>query len=94
MKRFCDFARETPFDGDKIPIADVLNREITILGFKKRPSKQKEGQSYITLQIELEGNKRVIFTGSDVLINQAEEYKAELPFITVIKKINNFYSFT
>ena len=94
MKRFSDFAREKPFEGDKIPMADVLNREITVLGYKKRPSKQKEGQNYITLQIEIEGKRRIIFTGSDVLIRQVEEYKDELPFVTVIKKINNFYSFT
>lgn len=37
-------------------------------------------------------NKEIIFTGSDVLIEQLEKYRHEIPFKTVIKKINRYYT--
>lgn len=94
MKKFSDFADEKPFDGDKIPISDVLNQEIVVHGYRASPSKKKEGTQYITLQIEREGKRYIIFTGSTVLSAQVQKYQAELPFATIIKKINDFYTFT
>lgn len=38
-----------------------------------------------------DGQHRVIFTGSDVLIEQMEKYGAEVPFAT-IKKIYRYYT--
>lgn len=38
------------------------------------------------MQIEHDGQHRVIFTSSDVLIEQMEKYGAEVPFATTIKK--------
>ncbi len=93
MKRFADFAKETVLDGDKISISDVLNKEVTIIDYRVKESKLKEG-NYLTLQIEKEGEKYVIFTGSQVLIDQIERYKNELPFLTTIRKINKYYSLT
>jgi hypothetical protein len=37
---------------------------------------------------------KIIFTGSDVLISQIEDYKEEIPFEATIKKINRYYTFT
>lgn len=48
----------------------------------------------LTLQFKLEGEERVLFTGSSVLIEQIEEYGHEIPFLTVIQKVNRFYTFT
>ena len=44
------------------------------------------------MQIEHDGQHRVIFTGSDVLIEQMEKYEAEVPFATTIKKIDRYYT--
>lgn len=94
MHKFSDFSEERTFDGDKIPITDVLNREIAVLNYRTGGSKQKAGTKCTTIQIEVDEKHRVIFTGSEVLANQLEKYSDKLPFMTTIKKINDFYSFT
>lgn len=95
LKRFRDFAEDSlPLEGDKISVSELLNREIVVLNYRLSPSKKREGTVYITLQIELEGKKYVAFTGSSVLVAQAEKYKAHFPFVAMIKKINDFYTFT
>lgn len=94
MKRFKDFAEERSFEGDKISINDILNQEIVVLNYRISPSKRKEGTQYTILQIEHEGVKRVVFTGSTVLSSQVQKYQSELPFLSIIRKINDFYTFT
>jgi len=93
MKKFGDFAKETILDGTKIRIDDVINKEITILNHSIKTSKLKDG-NYLTLQIEKDDKKYVIFTGSLVLIDQIKKYKDEIPFLTTIRKINKYYSLT
>jgi len=96
MKRFSDFAKENILDGDKIKIESVLNKEVKIVGFtikNSRYSKNRTGD-YLTLQIELDGEKHVIFTGSDVLIDQMKKYGDQIPFLATIRKINKYYSLT
>ncbi len=93
-KRFSDFAEETtPLDGDKVKIDVILNREIMVTGFKISSSKYKENsQRCMTLQFEMEEARRVIFTGSSVMIEQVERYKNHIPFLTVIKKVDRYYT--
>ena len=93
LHHFSDFAKD--FVGSRIHMKDVLNREIIVLGFKTRDTKFKEYDSgkYIILQIELDGEKRVLFTSSKVLLNQAESYRDKFPFITCIIKHKDFYTF-
>ena len=93
IKRFTDFAKETVLDGDKIRMDDVINEEIIILDYNIKESKLKDGD-YLTLQISKSDKKHVIFTGSNVLIDQIEKYKDEIPFVTTIRKINKYYSLT
>lgn len=94
MQRFSEFSEEENFDGDKIPISDILNKEVTVLRFRVGDSKKREGTKYITIQVEVDGKHRVVFTGSEVLYNQLMKYQEHLPFIAIIRKINDFYSFT
>ena len=96
MKRFSDFAEDKVLDGDKVKIDDILNKEIKIIGYAIKNSKysKKKSGKYLTLQIELEDKKYVIFTGSDVLIDQLKKYNSEIPFLTTIRKINRYYSLT
>lgn len=42
----------------------------------------------------IDGKTTITFTGSNVLIEQIERYKAEIPFYTTIKKIDRYYTFT
>jgi hypothetical protein len=95
-KRFADFAVEpAPLDGEKAKIDDILNQEIEIVGYRigaTKYSKNKSGQ-YLTLQVvQATGEVCIVFTGSDVLINQIVKYADQIPFFTVIKKINRYYT--
>lgn len=71
MKKFSDFSKEEILDGDKIRLDDILNKEVAIIGSSVKSSKLKDGK-YLTLQIEKDGKKYVMFTGSSVLIDQTE----------------------
>ncbi len=96
LKRFGDFAEEeSPLDGAKIKIGELLNQEILILAFKVRHSKfeQKGSGKCLTLQFEKDGVKGILFTGSSVLLDQIQKYQGHLPFLTTIKKIDRFYTF-
>jgi len=96
-KKFGDFAKEEKaLEGSKIRIDDVINKEILVTGFKLRDSKyNKEDKSKcLTLQFEMDGSNWIVFTGSNVLIDLVERYKKEIPFLTTIKKINRYYTFT
>lgn len=97
LKRFGDFAEEeSPLDGGKIKLDDLLNRELTVTGYKIRVSRFKEKGSgrCLTLQVEIDNAKHVAFTGSQVLIEQMEKYGHQLPFLVTIKKIDRYYTMT
>jgi hypothetical protein len=95
MRRFADFAEPSCLlDGEKIRIDDVVNREIAILNYSVRESRFSKNKSgnYLTLQVEIDNERRVLFTGSDVLIEQMEQYGDKVPFIAIIKKVDKFYT--
>lgn len=97
MKRFSDFAEEIkPLDGEKIKIVEVLDREIAVIGYKIGDSKYKNSNSprCLTLQFEFDGERRILFSGSGILIEQIEKYGNEIPFLTTIRKIDKYYTFT
>lgn len=98
VHNFSDFnikAKANTFVGDKIPVKKILNLPITVLAFKIEPSKQKAGTKLLTIQIEKSGEKRVVFTGSNILIDQLERLPKEaLPFVTTIRADNDYYEFT
>uniref|UniRef100_A0A6M3KRY3 Uncharacterized protein n=1 Tax=viral metagenome TaxID=1070528 RepID=A0A6M3KRY3_9ZZZZ len=95
MKRFSDFAEEAkPLDGEKIKIEKVLNLEIEVIGYKITNSKYENSNSRqcLTLQIEIDGDRRIVFTGSGVLIEQMEKYGDEVPFTAMIRKVDKYYT--
>jgi len=97
MKRFSDFAHvNTAVIGDKIKIEDVLSKEIEVISYKINDSKykKKDNDKVLTLQFKLNGEDKILFTGSNVLMEQIETYKDELPFLAKIEKVNKFYTFT
>lgn len=98
MHNFKDFdikPRINVFVGDKISVKKLLNLPIKVLDFKIEPSRQKEGTELLTLQIEKSDEKRVVFTGSTVLIDQIKRVpKENFPFQTTINGHNDYYEFT
>ncbi len=99
MNKFSDFSQEqTPLEGEKMKLDEVINREIIVCSFKISNSKYTENKSgkYVTIQIKFHDTDtpKIIFTGSDVLANQCQKYQDHMPFATTIRKINKYYTFT
>jgi hypothetical protein len=105
IKRFAEFSDEPiGLDGDKIQLDRILNSEILITGYRiltsKYPDKNKSGKA---LQLQFKVLKHgtddndirpnVLFTGSDVLIDQITKYSEHIPIYAQIIKINRYYSF-
>lgn len=93
MNKFGEFAANEIFDGDKISIGEVLDKEIIVKNFKVSGSKYKNNDC-LTLHVTIDGENRVIFTGSSVLLDQVQQHKDKLPFVSTIKKFNKYYTFT
>ena len=96
-KRFSEFSRENmPLEGSKLKLDDVVNREITVIDYRVKDShyKKENCEKFLTLQFKMDDKIYMMFTGSNVLRDQIDKYKSELPFITVIKKIDRYYTFT
>ena len=98
MNNFKDFniaPKVTSFVGEKIKVEKIFNTTINVLEFKIGPSKNNPGTELLTLQIEKGGEKRIVFTGSKVLIDQIRRVeKNQFPFTTIIKGDNDYYEFT
>jgi hypothetical protein len=48
----------------------------------------------LTLQFEINNERQIIFTGSEVLIKQLERYKNKVPFYTKIIKVDKYFTFS
>ncbi|WP_166964658.1 hypothetical protein [Yeosuana marina] len=98
MNAFKDFNIKpeiNSFTGDKIKIDRIINVPITIHDFKIEASTVKEGTKRLTLQIEKNQTKHIIFTGSKVLQKQiAQVPKDKFPFTATIIKDNEYFEFT
>jgi len=105
IKRFSDFSEEPLcLNGEKVQIDRILNKTITVTGFRvlssKYPGKNKSGNA-LQLQFKIlrpginieDIEPNVLFTGSDVLIDQITKYSKHVPFYASIVKINRYYSF-
>ena len=97
MKKFSQMGISKPsiqtMRGDKIKVERVLNRDITVHSYTLSESKYK-GQ-LLTVQIETNGEFRVLFTGSTGLIDQIRQVKDDdFPFSTKIVKETEYYEFT
>ncbi len=92
--KFGDFADVATFDGDKLPLGDILDKTILVLDYKIKDSKKRQGTKYVTINFKLDDKPYVVFTASQVLTDQLTKYKDKIPFYTTIKKINNYYTFS
>ena len=90
--RFGDFAgEEGPLDGEKKKLSEILDKEILVLAFRVGKSKFRD-RNYVTIQYENDSSKYVVFTGSEVLMEQLKRHEANLPFYATIVKRFNYYS--
>lgn len=82
--------------GDKIDMDRILNREILVCDFSIEESKFKDKyDKCLYMQIELQGDKRVVFSGSRILIDMISLVPtASFPFTTTIIKVNKHFEFT
>ena len=100
MNNFKEFGIEPQiksFEGDKIPIRKILNKQIVVEDFKYSDSKFKDkgNGKLLTLQIIVDNTKRVVFTGSTNLIEMIGQVpKDKIPFTTIIVEENGRYEFT
>ncbi len=99
MNRFSDLGI-TPTHkrlvGDKIKISKILNREILVKDYRLEESKYDKNKSgkCLFLQIEMDGVRHVVFTGSDVLIDMIEQVpKEKFPFLASIVKEGECFEF-
>ena len=101
MNSFSQFNISAPskgFEGDKIKISRILNREIVVHDFKLNDSKvfrDKGSGKCLQLQISFNNEKHVIFTSSSGLIEVIEQIPENgFPFKTIIIEKNDRFKFT
>lgn len=95
VKRFSDFAKEDiNLSGDKMQMRDIFGKEILVKAYRMLDSKAAPGKPCMQLQFELDGRECVVFTTSVVLQRQMNEYDSHLPFVTTIKNMRRYHTFT
>ena len=86
------------FEGDKIKMSKILNREIVVHYFKIEDSKvfkERGSGKCLCLQISFDQRKHVVFTGSTGLIEVIQKIpETGFPFTTTIVEENDRYMFT
>jgi hypothetical protein len=103
MNRFSQFdikISSKSFQGDKVRIAKILNKEIVVHDFKLEDSKvqafkEKGSGKCLQLQISFNNEMHVLFTGSYGLIEAIQQIpQNQFPFTTTIIEENDRYKFT
>lgn len=95
VHKFSDFAKdECGLSGEKIAIAEILNKEVIVKAYRIIKSKAIQGKECLQLQIEFNSIDRVTFTNSLILIRQSQEYADKMPFIATIIKNGSYYTFS
>ena len=100
MKKFSELGVKSEikgFSGDKIKMDRVLNRLICVHDFKIEDSKFKDkgNGKCLYLQIEIDNERRVLFTGSVIMMDMVQKVaKSDFPFSTTIAKLNDRFEFT
>lgn len=89
---------ERGFEGDKIKMSKILNREIVVHDFKLEESKvfkDRGSGKCLHLQISFQNEKHIVFTGASGLIGMIEQVPKEgFPFTTTIIQEGERFLFT
>jgi hypothetical protein len=103
MNRFSQFNIKPPtkgFEGGKIKMSRILNKEIVVHDYKIEESKvaafrEKGSGKCLYLQISFDNEMHVVFTSGSGLIETIQLVpKAQFPFTTIIVEENDRYKFT
>jgi hypothetical protein len=103
MNRFSQFNIKEPvrgFEGSKIKMSRILNKEIVVHDFKIEDSKvqafkDKGSGKCLNLQISFDNEMHVIFTSGIGLIETIQQVpKVSFPFTTIIIEENDKFKFT
>lgn len=102
MKSFSQLGIKMDYDqsgfvGNKIEVAEIFNQQVTVHAYKITESKfPKPGRERcLHMQIELNGEKRVVFVTSEVLMRVLDSIpKDDFPFTTTIRKNQKRFEFT
>lgn len=84
------------FVGDKIKMMKIINKEIIVHNYKINESKFENSNSgkCLNMQIEINGERHVLFTGSKVLTEMIQQVsKEDLPFRTTITREGETFQF-
>jgi len=86
------------FEGEKIKMSKILNREVVVHHFKIEDSKvfkERGSGKCLCLQISFDQRKHVVFTGSTGLLEVIQKIpETGFPFTTTIVEENERYLFT
>ena len=78
--------------GEKIGMKKILNKRIAIYDYQIRDSTKFAGSKCLHLQIELNGEKRVVFTsGKKLMLDIQKIEKVDFPFATTIVELETNY---
>jgi hypothetical protein len=88
-------------EGAKVSISEILNVPLVFTGWQMGNSKfEKDGKraARLTLQFEQNGQKKIVFTSSEVLIEQLKSFLEAMPdatcFRATIRRVDNkFFKF-
>ena len=101
MKSFSQFnikPTAIDFEGDKIKMSKILNREIVVHHFSIDDSKhfkEKGAGKCLKLQISFNGEKHINFTSATGLLEVIQKIPEDgFPFTTTIIEENDRYKFT
>jgi len=100
MKRFGELGITAPkkgFVGNKIKMGKILNKEVKILSYAIEPSnfKDKAEGERLALQLEVDGEKRIAWSGSSYLKEMIQKVpESNFPFLTTIKEVDEHHEFT
>ncbi len=88
------------FEGDKIKMSKILDREIIVHAYRIEDSKVKEftdkgSEKCLHLQIEFNKEMRIVFTSSSGLLDAIQQIPEKgFPFETTIVRDNDRFMFT
>ena len=85
------------FEGDKIKIDRILNKAVIVEAYKIEKSKfeEKGNGQCLHIQVSVDNEKRVVFSGSKFLMDMIEQVpKDKFPFTTTIVKESDSLKFT
>ena len=99
MQNFSDFNTKPisqSLVGDKLKIENILNREVTVVAHKIKPSKYGDGnKKCLHLQLKIGEFDYVTFVGSNSLIEQINQLSpSQFPFKAKITKQGGQLIFT